>query len=188
MEKSNSKKQNNKTVSKKKNTNCNCKKYEQEIISLKQKITDNENFFLSKLNEKAEQANKIIKAKIEEVKIQSQREINEIKKYAIEPYACELIDIINQFEKALSYESKDEKIRNYQSGFKMFVNMFKSALSNMNIKEINVKVGDEFDGKTMECLELVESNNLKNSVVEIINNGYLLHDRVIKPTLVKVSK
>lgn len=160
-------------------------KYEQ----LLSKYQHDQQDFVTKISQKANEANKLIEEKIKTLQERSNKDIQNIKKYAIEPYATSLIDIINQFENAINYEVKDEKVKNYQNGFKLFLTMFKNCLSEMNVTKIEVKVGDEFDGQTMECLDTIEANGIKtNHVAQVINTGYRLHDRIIKPTLVKIAK
>ncbi|MDE7433801.1 MAG: nucleotide exchange factor GrpE, partial [Mycoplasmoidaceae bacterium] len=83
----------------------------------------------------------------------------------------------------------DPKVLNYQKGFNMFLTMFKTLLNDINVQEIDVKVGEEFNPNFMECFELQNSNDIKeNHVIKVVNKGYKLHERIIVPTLVVVCK
>ena len=67
--------------------------------------------------------------------------------------------------------------------------MLKTILNNINVTEIEANVNDEFNPNTMECFEVENNPNINdNHIVKIIKKGYKLHDRVIVPTLVIVSK
>lgn len=138
---------------------------------------------------KMEDANKMIKVKMDENDAKLKQAIEENKKYGIKDQALELINIINQFEIACSYELKDEKLINYQKGFKIFLSMFQNLLNHLHIYNIQPKLGDEFDPNVMECFETVkDETKTNNSVCEVIHTGYKLYDYILKPALVKVIK
>ncbi|GHU49944.1 protein GrpE [Bacilli bacterium] len=154
--------------------------------TLMQKINEE---YASKVKEKAEQANATLKEHIEANNKKVSEEITNIKKYAMEKPAAELIEIISQFERALSFTPSDEKVLNYQKGFNMFLNMFKGLLEDLNINEINTKLGDEYDPKFMEAVDYIETKEYKsNHVAKIISKGYKLHDRIIKTVVVILAK
>ncbi|MDR2461999.1 MAG: nucleotide exchange factor GrpE [Mycoplasmataceae bacterium] len=159
------------------------------ILDYENHLRDMNKSYIEKIKVKTDEANTILKQKIEELNKQATEEIKRQKKYAIEPQANKLIDIISQLELAISYQVEDEKIKNYQNGFKMFVDMFKNLLEEFGIKQIAIKVGDEFNPEFMEAFEVIENKNVKtNHVVEIISNGYYLHDRLIEVAKVKIAK
>ncbi len=145
--------------------------------------------YVKKVSEKAKQAADLIDQKTNEIKQKLSSEYNTKSKYALEKTAEEIIHIVNQFELALSHEPSDPKILNYQKGFKMFLTMLKTLLSNMNVNEISVNANDEFDPTFMECFETQHSETIANNkVIRVIKKGYKLHERVIVPTLVVVCK
>lgn len=73
-------------------------------------------------------ANELIKNKIDENDLKFKANLAEAKKYAIKDQALDLIDVINQFEIACNYKLTDEKLINYQKGFKMFLVKFYKLL------------------------------------------------------------
>lgn len=167
-----------------------------EVSSLQKKVNSYEaqideinKEYVTKLTEKAKQASLLIEQQTNEIKQKLQAEFTNKAKYATESIAIEIINITNQFEIALSHTPNDPKIQNYQKGFNMFLAMLKTILNNINVAEIKVNVNDEFDPNTMECFEVENNPNVNdNHVVKIIKKGYKLHDRVIVPALVIVSK
>jgi molecular chaperone GrpE len=162
---------------------------DKRITDLEAQIQQINNEYVIKIKEKTEQANIQLKQKIDELNAKAVSELNNIKKYGLEKQVLPLIETISQFEMALSYKPNDEKIAAYQSGFIMFLNMFKNILIDLNINEINVNIGDEFNPEFMECVEFVSNNELKNNqVAKIVTKGYKLHDRMIKTAIVKVVK
>lgn len=167
-----------------------------EVSSLQKKVNSYEaqideinKEYVTKLTEKAKQASLLIEQQTNEIKQKLQAEFTNKAKYATESIAIEIINITNQFEIALSHTPNDPKIQNYQKGFNMFLTMLKTILNNINVTEIEANVNDEFNPNTMECFEVENNPNINdNHIVKIIKKGYKLHDRVIVPTLVIVSK
>lgn len=167
-----------------------------EVSSLQKKVNSYEaqideinKEYVTKLTEKAKQASLLIEQQTNEIKQKLQAEFANKAKYATESIAVEIVNVTNQFEIALSHTPNDPKVQNYQKGFNMFLTMLKTILNNINVTEINVNVNDEFDPNTMECFEVENNPNVNdNHVIKIIKKGYKLHDRVIVPTLVIVSK
>jgi molecular chaperone GrpE (heat shock protein) len=128
---------------------------------------------------------------MKELEIKSKNELEHAKKYAIKNQALELINIINQMEIACNFKLNDEKLINYQKGFKLILTMFINLLAKLNIAQIKPIIGQEFDAKTMECAETVsfsEPTKKDNTIAEVVNNGYKLYDYILKPALVKVYK
>ncbi|MDR3249812.1 MAG: nucleotide exchange factor GrpE [Mycoplasmataceae bacterium] len=169
---------------------------EQEIVKNNTKIGNYEKQiaefnkeYASKIMEKAEKANKMVQEKIKEIEQKNTEFINHAKKYGTEKIASKLVEIIDQFKKAINFDTDDAKVKNFLSGFKMFSSMFDNLLNEMNVKETIVSVGDEFDPKFMDAFDTTNDNKFAdNKVTLVISNAYLLHDRVIKHAIVKVNK
>ena len=138
---------------------------------------------------KMDEANKLIKIKQDEYDAKYRANLADAKKYAIKDQALDLIDVINQFEIACNYQLTDEKLINYQKGFKMFLTKFYKLLEDWHIIQIQPQVGQEFEPAVMECFETVSDlSKTNNTICEVIHNGYKLYDHILKPALVKVIK
>lgn len=86
-----------------------------------------------------------------------------------------LLEILDDLEKA--------NFQTQNSGINLILEKFKKILKNNNVEEI--KIGDEFDPRLMECVEMVEGNG-KKIIVE--QKGYLFNSRLLRPAKVKVAK
>jgi molecular chaperone GrpE len=162
---------------------------DKNIENLLKQIKDINNEYVQKVQQKAIEANTLLKQKLEEITFKSQQELSQHKKYAIEKQANKLIEIINQFELSLSYPQTDPKIVNYQNGFKMFLSMFKSLLNELGIQEIIINKGDEFNPQFMEAIEFVDDQTIAdNKVSKILTKGYKLYDRIIQVATVIINK
>lgn len=160
-----------------------------KLTSYERQVQEINDEYVKKITEKAKQASEVIEQKTNEIKQRLTQEFENKSKFAIEKVAVEIINVVNQFELALSHTPSDPKILNYQRGFNMFLTMLKGLLSDINVSEINVNVGQEFDPNQMECFETQHSNEVNdNEIIKVIKKGYKLHERVIVPTLVIVCK
>ncbi|XQP55627.1 MAG: nucleotide exchange factor GrpE [Mycoplasmoidaceae bacterium] len=159
------------------------------IEALKNDLTAMAQEYKNQMILKMDEANKLLKIKQDENDQKFKTNLAEAKKYAIKDQALDLIDVINQFEIACNYKLTDEKLINYQKGFKMFLTKFYKILEDWHISQIQPAVGQEFDPATMECFETIkDETKTNNTVCEIIHTGYKLYDHILKPALVKVIK
>ncbi|MDE6477109.1 MAG: nucleotide exchange factor GrpE [Mycoplasmoidaceae bacterium] len=160
-----------------------------KLTSYEKQIQQINEEYVKKVTEKAKQASELIDQKTNEIKQKLTEEFNNKSKFALEKVAIQIINVVNQFELALSHTPNDPKILNYQKGFNMFLTMLKGLLSDINVAEINVKIGGEFNPNQMECFETQHSDEINdNHVMKVIKKGYKLHERVIVPALVIVCK
>lgn len=145
--------------------------------------------FVNIINQKALIAQKQLDAEIKKMQDKFEKDLSEKKKYALADSLGELLSIISKFDLAISQENADPKINNFLAGFKMFSTMFKSWLNSIGVQEIKVKVGDKFDPKIMEAVDIETQPKQKNDHVEkVVSKGYKLHDRIIQHVGVIVAK
>lgn len=98
------------------------------IEALKNDLTAMAQEYKNQMILKMDEANKLLKIKQDENDQKFKANLAEAKKYAIKDQALDLIDVINQFEIACNYKLTDEKLINYQKGFKMFLTKFYKIL------------------------------------------------------------
>lgn len=145
--------------------------------------------FVNIINQKALVAQKQLDAEIKKMQDKFEKDLSEKKKYALADSLQELLGIISKFDLAISQENNDPKINNFLTGFKMFSTMFKTWLNSIGVQEIKVKVGDKFDPKIMEAIDIETKPKQKNDHVEkVVSKGYKLHDRIIQHVGVIVAK
>ncbi|AKU80042.1 nucleotide exchange factor GrpE [Spiroplasma turonicum] len=118
-----------------------------------------------------------------------QNEYLNIKKYAGEKLASNILPAIDMFRSVLNSSPENPEIKNYLMGFEMIVSQIDQALSNSGISRIDVKEGDDFDPELHSAIEQIETEKFSSGkITNVISNGYKLHDRVIKHANVKVAK
>lgn len=160
-----------------------------EINNLSKKLEDFNLNYKSDILKKTHEAQATLDLKIKEYQDKFEKDILHIKKYCLKDKMPELIDVISNFESALNSKPSDQVIQNYLKGFEMFLAMLKNYLANNNVSEIPIKVGDKFDEKIMEPLDVEENSSfMTNQVIKVLKPGYFLYDLVIKPAIVIIAK
>ena len=127
-------------------------------------------------------------AEIENIKKRSQKEVENAYKYSTESILQEIIPIYDSL--SLSCNLSDDKITKEQldEGNKLLLSMFQKIFEKNNIEEINPQ-GESFNPEFHQAISTIESNNEENDkITEVVQKGYLLNNRVIKPALVIVIK
>jgi molecular chaperone GrpE len=126
------------------------------------------------------------KAEADNIRKRAQADIASAHKYAIESLAAELLPVRDSLEAALAVDNSTfEALR---QGVELTLKQLDSALDKSGIKEINPAVGERFDPHKHQAMTTVDSDKPSNTVVHVLQKGYLLQDRVLRPALVTVSK
>ena len=143
-----------------------------------------ENEVLSELVKSLEEKILRAQAEIENVRKTSQKEILKARIYASESLAKELLSPIDNLQRALEHSDQDVP----KSLLELVLNEINQAFSNNNVKEIN-PIGEKFNPNFHEALSVLEDQKKDpDEVLEVIQKGYLIEDRVIRPALVVVNK
>lgn len=117
-------------------------------------------------------------------------EIGHILKYANKDLVLEILPILDNFERAISMDDDnlDDEVSRFLEGFKMIYNNFKISLEKFDIKEINGN-NKPFDPDYHQAMITEKVKGVEaGMVLEILQKGYLLNDKVIRPAMVKVSE
>jgi len=143
-----------------------------------------ENEVLSELVKSLEEKILRSQAEIENVRKTSQKEILKARIYASESLAKELLSPIDNLQRALQHSDQDVP----KSLLELVLKEINQAFSNNNVKEIN-PIGEKFNPNFHEALSVLEDQKKDpDQVLEVIQKGYLIEDRVIRPALVVVNK
>ena len=125
------------------------------------------------------------KAECDNFRKRSQTEIANAHKFAVENFASELLAVKDSLEAALASDSASAE--NIRAGVELTLRQLKSVFEKFNVKEID-PLGQKFDPHCHQAISTVEADAEPNTVVQVLQKGYLLHDRVIRPALVIVAK
>ena len=125
------------------------------------------------------------KAEADNVRKRAQTDIANAHKYALDSFAGELLAVRDSLEAALtSGNGVQDALR---SGVELTLKQLTSAFEKFSIKEIN-PLGEKFDPHKHQGIGVVEADADPNTVVSVLQKGYSLNDRVIRPALVTIAK
>ena len=119
-------------------------------------------------------------ADAENARKRAQAEAATSQKYALERFAGALLPVVDSLEAAL--KSGDT------SGVELTLKQLLSALEKASVREIDPKPGERFDPHRHQAMAAVEAQAEPNTVVNVMQKGFALHDRILRPALVTVAK
>lgn len=146
---------------------------EQEIAELNQKLTEMQDNYLR------------AKAEGENIRRRAVEDISKAHKFAIESFAEHLVPVTDSLYAALNAETVDAKA--FKEGLEITLKQLLSAFEKGRLTEINPAVGDKFDPHHHQAIASVPSDQEANTVVSVLQRGYSIADRILRPALVTVS-
>jgi molecular chaperone GrpE len=115
----------------------------------------------------------------------AEERIANAQKFAVESFSSELLGVKDSLEAALAVENAS--VESYRNGVELTLKQLASVFAKFNITEIN-PVGEKFDPHRHQAINMVESEAEANTIVLVLQKGYALNDRVLRPALVTVAK
>lgn len=127
-------------------------------------------------------------ADMENVKRRMQNEHSSAMKFMMQSFIEELLPVIDNFERSMQVENPSEEVKNFLKGYEMIYQQLMMVLEKQGVEVIETK-DKEFDPNFHQAVMTVQDENFKsNMIVEEMQKGYKLKDRVIRASLVKVSE
>lgn len=125
------------------------------------------------------------KADAENSRRRADEEISKARKFALESFAESLLPVADSLEAGLAI--KDATPEQILEGAAATLNQLKSALQRNKVIEINPAAATKFDPHQHQAISMVPSDHETNTVVSVLQKGYLIAERVLRPALVTVS-
>lgn len=127
-------------------------------------------------------------AELENFKRRTNEERIKERKYSMQDFFGEVVDVVDIFDKAVNVKTEDEKLKKFLSGFVMVNGKLKQSLESYGMKKIDC-LNKQFDPSLHQAMETVKIDGVEpNIVVEVVVDGYVYKDRVLRPSMVKVSE
>jgi len=125
------------------------------------------------------------KAESENARRRAEEEISKARKYAVESFADSLLPVCDSLEAGLAI--KDATPDQIREGAQATLRQLKSALERNKVLEINPGPGTKFDPHQHQAISMVPAEQEANTVVSVLQKGYLIAERVLRPALVTVA-
>ena len=128
-------------------------------------------------------------AEVQNAKRRAEQDVEKARKYALERFCNELLPVVDSLEMAILSEPPDqEDSESILKGVKLTLKMFVDTLAKFNLEQMNPE-GEPFDPKLHQAVSMVENNEVEpNTVLSVMQRGYILSGRLIRPAMVVVSK
>jgi molecular chaperone GrpE len=124
------------------------------------------------------------KAETENVRRRAQEDVAKAHKFAIETFAEHLLPVIDSLEAAVAHSSDDlQKVR---EGVELTLRQLTGALEKGRVVALN-PVGEKFDPHRHQAISMVPADQEPNTVVAVLQKGFVIADRVLRPALVTVA-
>lgn len=125
------------------------------------------------------------KAETENMRRRAAEDVDKARKFAVESFASELIAVKDSLEAALAAESPS--VENLRDGVELTLKQLTAAFDKFNLTDID-PLGEKFDPHLHQAIQVVESDQPANTVVTVLQKGYRLNERTLRPALVMVAK
>lgn len=126
-----------------------------------------------------------VKAEGENIRRRATEDIDKARKFALEKFASELLSVKDSLDAALAVDTTD--VASYKNGIELTSKQLLSVFEKFNITEINPE-NEKFDPNKHQAISAVDSDLEPNTVLGVLQKGYTLNDRVLRPALVMVAK
>jgi molecular chaperone GrpE len=125
------------------------------------------------------------KAEGENIRRRALEDMDKARKFALEKFSGELLAVKDSLEAALNVESAT--LESYKNGVELTLKQLGSVFEKFNLVEIN-PLGEKFDPNKHQAISAIEADAEPNTVTSVLQKGYALNDRVLRPALVMVAK
>lgn len=126
------------------------------------------------------------KADVENTRRRAQEDISKAHKFAVESFAEALLPVRDSLEMALKIETPS--IESLKEGVEMTLKQLSSAFERNRLVEVNPQVGEKLDPMKHQAISMVAAEQEANTIVSVLQKGYMISDRLLRPALVTVSQ
>lgn len=149
----------------------------QQLAEARQKADDNWSQFLR------------ARAELENVRRRAERDVEQAHRYALEKLATELLGVKDSLEMGVAAsQDAGADVAKVREGLELTLRMLTQTMEKFNIVEVNPQ-GQKFDPARHEAMAAQESGDQEpNTVLHVVQKGYVLNDRLLRPAMVIVAK
>ncbi len=127
-------------------------------------------------------------AEMQNVKRRSEEEISRVRRYEAEGFIVKLLDIVDDFERAISVKSDNLDTKKFMDGFEMIYAALIGIIHAQGVTEI-ICLDEEFNPEIAQAVLTEKLEDKKEGIViDVLQKGYIYNGKVIRPAMVKVSE
>lgn len=127
-------------------------------------------------------------AEIQNIRRRAEQDVEKAHKFALEKFATEMLSVVDNLERAIEAAGDDEAVKPMREGVEMTLSMFVSGLAKFNVEQVNPE-GEAFNPELHQAMSMVPAEGVApNTVVAVMQKGYTLNGRLVRPAMVMVAK
>ncbi|AYM86930.1 nucleotide exchange factor GrpE [Pseudoalteromonas agarivorans] len=139
----------------------------------------------------ADQKDSVVRAAadVDNIRRRAAQDVEKAHKFALEKFANELLPVIDNLERAIEFSDKEnETLKPLLEGIDMTVKSFNDAVAKFGVEIVNPQ-GEQFNPEFHQAMSIQPSNDVSpNTVLAVMQKGYTLNGRLLRPAMVMVSK
>ncbi|NOU00269.1 MAG: nucleotide exchange factor GrpE [Gallionella sp.] len=125
------------------------------------------------------------KAEGENIRRRAIEDVSKAQKFAVERFSNEMLAVMDSLQAALAVENTT--VESFKSGMELTLKQLSSVFEKFHITEIN-PIGEKLDPHKHQAISMIDSDQPANTVVSVMQKGYALNERILRPALVLVAK
>lgn len=144
---------------------------------------------MAKVNDQAESVLRA-QAEMQNVRRRAERDVENAHKFALDKFAADLLPIVDSLERALDAADQldNEAVKAMRDGVELTLKMFVDTMAKHGVQQLN-PVGEPFNPEFHQAMSMVPNPDMApNSVLAVMQRGYTLNGRLVRPAMVVVSK
>ncbi|MDP4788711.1 MAG: nucleotide exchange factor GrpE [Haliea sp.] len=128
-------------------------------------------------------------ADAQNIKRRAEQDVEKARKFALEAFCKELLPVVDNLERSLAVTAgHDESVKPVIDGLELTLKSFTDALRKFHVEPVDPE-GEPFDPQLHQAMSLVENGEVEpNTVIAVMQKGYTLNGRLVRPAMVMVSK
>lgn len=129
-------------------------------------------------------------AELENFRRRAERDVSSAHKYALEKIAAELLPVVDSLERGIEgSDAQQATTKGLRDGMEMTLSLLIKAMDKFGIKVVNPLEGENFNPAIHQAMSAMPDPNAKpNTILRVLQKGYSLHERLLRPALVIVAK
>lgn len=125
------------------------------------------------------------KAEVENMRRRTEEEVTKVRKFAVEGFAESLLPVLDSLEAGLAIQ--EATVQQIREGAEATLKQLQSALSRNKVMPIAPAAGEKFDPHHHQAISMVPADQEPHTVVAVLQKGYAISERVLRPALVSVT-
>jgi len=133
------------------------------------------------------------KAEMENVRRRTEKEVSNARKFGVEKMVNEILPVKDSMElglkAAIDLDIEDESVHKVREGMELTLKMMNDAMTKIGVTEVSAEEGEAYSADFHQAMSMQEvAGKESNTIIAVVQKGYMLNDRLIRPAMVMVAK